>query len=252
MGKRDARQEVILKLLTQDGQVEVAALTGTLGVTEMTIRRDLADLQKKGIAQRVHGGARRMDRSPFELRSVDLQDEKMRIGVTAASMVRDGETIGIDSGTTAHAVALALRDRSGLQIVTNSIHVAAAFRETSNRVFMLGGRMLPELSLVGPATLKSMSGLSINRLFLGCGGITERRGFSYFDIEEAEVRRGLLSIADELVIVADHRKFGRTETISVAPISAATAIVTDRAPNEQYLQLFEDQGVSLLVAQLDR
>jgi DeoR/GlpR family transcriptional regulator of sugar metabolism len=249
MRNREARQDAIVQALARDGRVDVASLTENFGVTTMTIRRDLAELESQGLAHRVHGGARKRERSPFERRISDFHAEKARIGRAAASLVKPGETVAIDSGTTAAAVAHALRDRSGLQIITNSVHVAAEFHGTPNSVILLGGRLLPEMSTVGPLALQTLDGLSANKLFLGCGGVTERHGFTYFDLEETAIRKALLRISDELIVVADHRKFGKTETLSLTGLASASTVVTDEMPASSYAELFQQAGVKLVVAE---
>lgn len=231
MGKREIRKGAILRLLGRDGRVSTADVAIELGVTSMTIRRDLEELEAEGFARRIHGGARLRERSPFERRRVDLELEKAAIARSAAALVQDGETVAIDSGTTAHAVARELATRTGLQVITNSVHAAAEFKDTPNSVILLGGRMLPEMSMVGPVTVRALANLSANRLFLGCGGITVSRGFTYFDIEETEVRRALVSVSDNVVVVADHRKFGRTEAVSLLPFDSPVTVVTDRVPD---------------------
>lgn len=245
---RTSRRDVMLKLLGETDRLDVAELTRRFGVSEMTIRRDLAKLQEDGLVRRVHGGAVRLERSTFETRTVRFSEEKQRIGDRAAEFVRDGESVAIDTGTTAHYVARALRDRSDLVVVTNSINVAAEFRHSANKVVLVGGVLVPELCLVGSLATDTLRRLHVNKLILGCGGLTPERGLAYFDIDEAEVRRAMIDIADEVIVVMDDSKFGRTETVSMAQLSDVDAIVTNAKPPGAYQKLLADNGVELVIA----
>jgi DeoR/GlpR family transcriptional regulator of sugar metabolism len=246
-----ARRDVILRLLGERGRLEVAELTERLGVSGMTIRRDLDELQQDGVLRRVHGGAVRWERSPFESRRVARAEEKRRIAGRTAELIADGDSVAIDTGTTAHCVAHALRGKRDLVVVTNSIHVAAEFQGTpdaSAKVLLAGGVIAPEMCLVGTLATDTIRRLHVNKLVLGCGGLTEERGLTFFDIEESEVRRAMLEIAETVIAVMDHTKFGRTEMISVASLDQVDVIVTDAEPPPPYPRLCRDHGVELLIA----
>jgi DeoR/GlpR family transcriptional regulator of sugar metabolism len=244
---RRARRDTILRMLGEHQEVLVTELSRQFAVSEMTVRRDLGELQREGVLRRTHGGAVRPDRSPFETRTVRLQPEKIRIAERAAALVADGDAVGIDTGTTAYYVARELSRRSDLLVVTNSIHVAVEFRNTPNRVLLVGGTMLPELSMVGPLATAAVRRLHLDTLILGCGGLTLDRGLAYFHLDEVEVRRALLDIADRTVVVADRTKFGRTETISLTGVDAVDVVVTDAEPARPYRDLLARHGVELVV-----
>ncbi|HEY8456788.1 MAG TPA: DeoR/GlpR family DNA-binding transcription regulator [Actinopolymorphaceae bacterium] len=234
--------------MARTDRLEVAELTQTFGVSEMTIRRDLAKLQGEGVLRRVHGGAVRHERSPFETRTVRFAAEKQRIAKRAAEFIGDGESVAIDTGTTAHYVARELRSRTDLVVVTNSVNVAVEFRATPNKVLLTGGVLVPELCLVGSFALDALRRLHVNTLVLGCGGMTPERGLTYFDIEETEVRRSMVEIADRIVVVMDHSKFGRTETVALAAISEIDVLVTDRRPPAAIEQVCRRHEVEVVVA----
>lgn len=245
---RQARRDVILRLLAEQQQVNTIELSQRFDVSEMTVRRDLAELQDEGILRRTHGGAVRLDRSPFETRTVRLRAEKTRIAKRTAELVADGDAVAIDIGTTAHYVAKQLREKRDLLVVTNSINVAVEFRNTPNRVLLIGGTMLPELSMVGPLANEILRRLHVNKVVLGCGGLTAERGLAYFHPDEVDVRRTMLDIADTVIVVADHTKFGRTETISLAPVSVADVLVTDQPPAASFRALLAGNDVELIIA----
>ncbi len=252
MGKSgQARRDVILRMLSEHERLEVAELTQRLGVSGMTIRRDLDELQEDGALRRVHGGAVRRERSPFDIRQVARAEEKRRIAARTAELVEDGDSIAIDTGTTAHSVARALRGRRDLVVVTNSIHVAGEFQgapDASAKVLLAGGVIAPEMCLVGSLAVETIRRLHVNKLVLGCGGLTAERGLTFFDIEEAEVRRAMVEIAESVIVVMDHTKFGRTETISVARLEQVDVLVTDAEPPPPYPRLCRDSGVELVIA----
>ncbi|MGW5362987.1 DeoR/GlpR family DNA-binding transcription regulator [Actinopolymorpha pittospori] len=241
------RRDAILKLLTESERLDVAELKDQFGVSEMTIRRDLAKLADDGVIRRVHGGAVRSERSPFETRTVQHAAEKRRIAQRAAALIANGETVGIDIGTTAHAVARALRDHS-LVVVTNSVNVAVEFRDTPSRVMLLGGFLGSELSTVGSFATAALQRLHLSTLILGCGGLVPDRGLTYFDIEETEVRRAMMNIADRVVVVMDRSKCDHTETVVLASLAEVDVLVTDAEPPAQIRKACRHHGVQIILA----
>lgn len=246
--KGQERRESIRRLLNENDRIDVADLTERFGVSEMTIRRDLAALQEDGLIRRVHGGAVAMERSPFETRTVAFAKEKKRIAARAAGLIAEGETVAIDTGTTAHYVARELRERTDLMIATNSIKVAAEFRHSASKVLLTGGVLMPELCLVGSLAIDTLRRLHVNTFILGCGGLTPERGLTYFDIDETEVRRTMMSIADRVIVVMDHSKFGQTETVPLATLADIDVLVTDAAPPEPYPTLCRTHNTELIIA----
>lgn len=246
-GKRERRQK-ILELVNDDRRVSVASLSDMFGVSEMTIRRDFTDLEAEGSLHRVHGGAVPLKRRPFEIRTTRFRAEKTRIAKRTADLITDGDSIAADTGTTVHYVARALREHSDLFVVTNSVNVAVELCQSPARVLLLGGMVLPELSLVGPVAADAIRQLHVDKLVLGAGGITLDRGLAYFDIDEVAVRRALLEIADTVIVAADHSKFGRDNTVSLAPIERVDVIVTDADPPAEFGAYCARRGVELIVA----
>lgn len=246
--RRRDRHQKILELVNDDRRVSVSSLGEMFGVSEMTIRRDFMRLEAEGALRRVHGGAVPVKRRPFEIRTGRFEAEKTRIAKRTADLVKNGESIAIDTGTTTHYVARALRDRSDLFVVTNSINVAAELGQSAGRVLLTGGMVLPELSLVGPVASDAIRQLHVDKLVLGAGGITLDRGVTYFDLDEVAVRRALLEIADTVIVVADHSKFGRDNTVSLASLERVNVIVTDAAPSLEYRDYCAGHDIELIVA----
>ncbi|MEV0597701.1 DeoR/GlpR family DNA-binding transcription regulator [Streptomyces sp. NPDC050315] len=241
---RSSRQRDILKALQEAGQVDVKALAERFGVTGMTIRRDLAELDQAGLLHRVHGGAVPRRAPAYGSRSSTMMPEKARIATAVADLVGPGAAVGIDTGTTCTAVAAALAHRSDLTVITNSLHAAFELRDTGSRVLVLGGLMTPELSLVASTAAQERPQVHLDVLVLGCGGLSAERGITYFDPAEVEVRRTLAALADRVVLAADHTKFNRKKAMALGPLSAADILVTDQTPPAELATAFSQTIVA--------
>jgi DeoR/GlpR family transcriptional regulator of sugar metabolism len=245
---RTARQRDILETLQQTRQVDVTELAQRFGVSGMTIRRDLAELDEAGQLQRVHGGAIIRRAPAYGSRASTRAPEKAAIARAVARLVEPGAAVGIDSGTTCHAVAAELAHRSDLTVVTNALHAAVTVREGGNRVIVLGGLLTPELSLVNPGIVQEPPQVHLDLLVLGCGGLSVDRGITYFDPTEVEVRRLLAGLADRVVVAADHTKFDRKKAMVLGPLDLIDVLVTDEAPPEPLRTALAAADVEVVIA----
>ncbi len=230
------RQSLILQAVRNDGSARVSDLTQQLGVSDMTIRRDLEVLAKDGLVEKVHGGAvlpgSHGGHEPgFEDKLVLERPEKTSIARTAAGLVRPGTAIAIAAGTTTFALAQCLLDVPGLTIVTNSLRVANLFG--GNRtpdvasVVLTGGMRTASDALVGPVADRTISSLHFDTLFLGCTGLDPEVGLSTPNLAEAETNRALIKVARRVVVLADHTKWGVVSLASFAPVDKINVLVTD-------------------------
>jgi DeoR/GlpR family transcriptional regulator of sugar metabolism len=230
------RQSLILQAVRNDGSARVSDLTQQLGVSDMTIRRDLEVLAKDGLVEKVHGGAvlpgSHGGHEPgFEDKLVLERPEKTSIARTAAGLVRPGTAIAIAAGTTTFALAQCLLDVPGLTIVTNSLRVANLFG--GNRtpdvasVVLTGGMRTASDALVGPVADLTISSLHFDTLFLGCTGLDPEVGLSTPNLAEAETNRALIKVARRVVVLADHTKWGVVSLASFAPVDKINVLVTD-------------------------
>jgi DeoR/GlpR family transcriptional regulator of sugar metabolism len=230
------RQSLILQSVRNDGSARVSDLTQQLGVSDMTIRRDLEVLAKDGLVEKVHGGAvlpgSHGGHEPgFEDKLVLERPEKTSIARTAASLVRPGTAIAIAAGTTTFALAQCLLDVPGLTIVTNSLRVANLFG--GNRtpdvasVVLTGGMRTASDALVGPVADLTIASLHFDTLFLGCTGLDPEVGLSTPNLAEAETNRALIKVARRVVVLADHTKWGVVSLASFAPVEKINVLVTD-------------------------
>lgn len=227
---RNSRQRAILSALQEFRQVDVNTLAERFGVSGMTIRRDLAELDQAGLLDRVHGGAVPRRAPAYGARSSTMMSEKSKIARAVADLVKPGASVGVDTGTTCTAVATELADRDDLTVITNSLHAAFELRDTRSRVLVLGGLMTPELSLVASTAAQERPQIHLDLMILGCGGLSVDRGITYFDPAEVEVRRTLLDLADRVVVAADHTKFDRKKAMALGDLSVIDVLVTDQTP----------------------
>ena len=239
---------MILAVLQADRAVDVADLAGRFGVTEMTIRRDLAELDRAGQLRRVHGGAVLRAAPAFGSRADVMSGEKERIAELVAELVAEDESVGIDTGTTCRAVAARLADRNDLTVVTYSLHAASEFRQSAVRTMVLGGMLTPEMTLVNGAVADAPPSVHLNSLVLECGGLSAQPGVTHFDPAEVAVRRSLAQISDRVVLAADHTKCQRKTAIVFGALNAVDVLITDTRPPADLQAALDAAGVEVHVA----
>lgn len=249
------RQDRILEILRIDKTVKVAELSNTFGVSEMTIRRDLIELEQAGLLKRTFGGA---VASPnfltLQLSFVEKQsicsEEKKAIGLAASSFIREGETIAFGGGTTTFQVAIHVGKVEQITVVTNSINLAAELANRSDIQLVVTGGTLRERSfaLVGTFGEAMLSQIHINKLFLGAAGISLEHGVTIPGLLEASMYKAMVKAAEELFIVADHTKFGRVTLVPIVWPREATKIITDTGISEEHIEKFREDGIELVLA----
>jgi DeoR/GlpR family transcriptional regulator of sugar metabolism len=229
------RQERILEEVRERGGARVSDLVELLGVSDMTIRRDIEALAARGLVEKVHGGAtaateRSAEEPGFEAKSLRAQPEKEAIAAAAARLVRPGTAIGVTAGTTTWALARYLREVPELTVVTNSIPVAEVMRHsgrTDPNVVLTGGLRTPSDALVGPVADAAIRSLHVDLLFMGVHGMDELKGFTTPNLMEAETNRAFVASARRLVVVADHTKWGVVGLTTMASLRDADVLVSD-------------------------
>jgi DeoR/GlpR family transcriptional regulator of sugar metabolism len=232
-----ARQELIMDRLRSEGSVRVSDLVVALGVSDMTVRRDLDALEIRGEAEKVHGGAvlgtRTAEEPGFEVKQEIERGHKDDIAHAALRLVRVGESIALSAGTTTWALAklLAARPDLDLTVVTNSTNVWQEFQHApgrGHRVVLTGGAFrTPSDALVGPIADAAIRSLFVDTLFLGVHGMDPVCGFTTPNLAEGETNRTLISRARQLVVLADNTKWRNVGLSAIAPLSAASVVVSD-------------------------
>ena len=245
------RTQAILGELREVGQVSTAALAVRFSVSEMTVRRDLAELERRGLCHRTHGGALLTPRSawepPYYLRERTNAEVKQRLGKAAADALSEGESVYVDVGTTALEVARALRGRRNFTVVTPSLRVATTLADEEHiRTILTGGVVRNgEHSLVGSLTERVLRELTVDVAVLGVGGLTGDAGLSEFNLDDAGVKRVAIERAARVIVVADASKLGRGALSIVAPLSRVDLLVCDADPSDPSLLALAQQGVEV-------
>jgi DeoR family transcriptional regulator, aga operon transcriptional repressor len=249
----EERQDELRRLVEQRTRITVGEICEQFAVSEATARRDLDTLAERGEVLRVHGGAIAVRRAPPEppalQRSVEQASNKQRIGQLAASLIGDGETIFLGSGTTVYEVACNLIGRRDLTVITNSLLVINALSDAPGiTVISLGGMLRrSELSFIGHITEDALSQLRADTVIMGIRALDPVEGLTNDYLPETRTDRALLNIGKQVIIVADHTKIGRVSTAFVAPLSMVNILVTDEDTPPELLQAFSARGVQLLV-----
>jgi DeoR/GlpR family transcriptional regulator of sugar metabolism len=247
------RQMRISEILSESNLLVVSQLSERLGVSEATIRRDLADLEERGFLTRTHGGAIPVKEAspepPVMQRIKEQANAKARIGQMAASMIKAGETVFIGSGTTTLEVARHLAGRQDITVITNALTVVNILAQESGISVISTGGMLrqSELSFIGYLTEQVLQELRPQKAFIGIRAISLAHGLTNDYIPEISTDRIIFQSASEIVVVADHSKFERVSTAFVAPVFAVHHVVTDSETPRDVCEQLREGGVNVLV-----
>ncbi len=248
------RQNKILQWINQRNRITVGEVCENYAVSEATARRDLETLAANGKVQRVHGGAIAIDKAPPEMpmlqRQVDQINEKQRIGTLAASLVKDGDTVFLGSGTTVLEVARHLKDRQNLTVITNSLPVVILLSDSANiTIVCVGGLLRPsEFSFIGHMAEQLLVGVRAEKVFIGVRAINIKEGLTNDYLPETLTDRAILNIGRENIVVADHTKFGRTSTVLLVPIQHIHTLITDTETPEEVIREINRENIRVLIA----
>ncbi len=248
------RQESIVRFIEKNQRISVEQVCDEFDISMATARRDLEALAEQGKIQRVHGGAIATRQAPPEQPALqrvnDQREDKERIGQLAAQLVKNGETIFLGSGTTVQEVAIHLRDRQDLTVITNSLLVVNTLANCSNiSIIMLGGMLRrSELSLIGHLAEQALADIRADKVILGVRAIDATQGLMNDYIAETMTDRAILGIGREVIVVADHTKCERTSTVLLAPPSAMHVLVTDEQTSEDFVAALQAQNIRVLIA----
>jgi DeoR family transcriptional regulator, aga operon transcriptional repressor len=250
----EERKQKIREMIESHGQVSVADLAHSLNVSEMTIRRDLMQLSEHGFVERTHGGAVATDygfnnfEAPMADRINHFSDEKRKIASAIARMIGQKETVYLSSGSTTYWVARYLTDRSDLTVIVNSIINAKILAQCKDmQIIVVGGFLRrSELSLVGHLAETTLKDLHVDKVIMGIRGIDPEYGLTSENPQELMTDRTMLGISNNVIIVADHTKFGFIAASRTAPVTAARTIVTTTLAPAEIVERITRQGVRIV------
>jgi len=251
------RFNAILSGLQESGSVAVDELSDQLGVSVVTIRRDLDVLEQKGLLRRTHGGAASIEPlfyEPFKKdRSFQEQverqaAEKRRIGRAAAALINPGETIAITPGTTTAEIIRGIPFNSKITVVTNTANIAMELSKRKDvNVFVTGSHLHGDwFSLVGPSAIRSLDNMLIHTMFIGADGIDADWGLSCFSSDEAELNGTMVRHARRHIAVADSTKFGVVANWRICQTSVLQTLITDTGATDEMIAPFQKFGIEVL------
>jgi DeoR family transcriptional regulator, aga operon transcriptional repressor len=257
MMKTTNRADQILRELRQKGSLSLDELIADLGASAASVRRDLAKLEAKGLVRRTHGGVTLVEPllyepfrydSLFQNREQHRTPEKRKIGLAAAELILENETVGFTAGTTTTHVARNLRNRLNIRVITNAINIAM---ELSNcpglKTFVTGGfvQWAGSFSLVGHAAIASLSDIYMDRVFVSVCGIDPARGITVIEPEEGLTFRSMIQQAKQTIVVADSSKIGMVTPALICPVSDIHLVITDTRATDKAIAPFLERGIEV-------
>lgn len=252
---KEERWREILGMLAEHGRIRVGMLAGRLNVSEATVRRDLEAMQAQGLLQRTHGGAMLPRPTAFEISFDESQGraltEKRAIGLRAARLVGEGDSIIIESGSTTLELARCLGEFHRLTVLTNSLAICKELSTHDGiEVMVLGGTLRRQsASLVGPWVSDLLRNVRVDKAFLGANGISAEFGISAPNVFTAETRKAMIAAARSCIALADHSKLGIESLYRVAPVNALDVLVTDAGASHELVDPIRECGIDVQVAE---
>ena len=249
----EERRTEILQIIRSAGRVRVNGLATRFNTSAVTIRSDLNELHQRGLVLRSHGGAvlpeTILRESPVYERLKAHSDDKRRIGAMAATLIEDGETIILDSGTTTLEIARQIKKKPGLQVITNGVNIAAELLDARDmQVFIVGGTVRGEsASITGHFAEEMFEQFSADKLFLSGAGCDLDFGISGANLEETMVNRAMIRIAREIILVADSSKFSKRSMSRIALFSQIDTVISNTSLDEEVQEKLRAMGCNLIL-----
>jgi DeoR family transcriptional regulator, aga operon transcriptional repressor len=253
------RHGEILRELHRNGKVLVDDLAARFKISSSTIRRDLAELERSGFLRRTHGGAVPIEQflyepfrhvSSFQEQEQQRALEKRLIGLAAAELVLEGETVAIGAGTTTTQVARNLRHRKGIMIVTNAVNIAMELSHSRDvKVCLTGGFLSGDwFALVGPTAIASVGEIFVDKAFIGVDGAHPVHGLTTNYPDQAAIHQAMMKQARQKIAVADHSKIGIVGTALICAPAGIDLLITDRKVSEKKIAPFLKKGIRVRMA----
>ena len=246
------RHTALLEYMTEHGKTEVSTLAEYLHTSKVTIRKDLDTLSGRGIIKRERGYAVLKDPGDINYRMAFHYDNKQKIAQSAASLVKDGETLIIESGSTCALFAEELaKTKQNITIITNSVYLADYVADYSNiQIILLGGTLQPKgRSLVGPLTKQAIKAFHVDKIFTGTDGFSMEFGFTGEDLTRTDTVREMTNSADHTYILADSAKFRQSGAVAYLRFQDVYQLITDAGISEEEKSFLSEKGIRIQVAQ---
>lgn len=250
----ETRRMRIMEWIQEEGSGRVRDLAEAFHVTEATIRQDLEKLEAEGVVAREHGGAY-LRSVPQQVRALALHhvvnmDAKRRIGRAAGALIKNGETIILDSGSTTTEVASSIMNLAHINVITNALNIALLLGANPNiSVHMTGGHFKPPtLSLTGEKAAEYFTGIYAEKVFLATAAISFEAGLTYPSMADLHVKRAMVQAASEVFLVADSTKIGRQSFASLGSLDLIDTLITDEGISADDRARIEDLGIKVLIA----
>jgi DeoR/GlpR family transcriptional regulator of sugar metabolism len=250
----EPRRRRILEWIQEEGSARVRELAAAFQVSDATIRQDLERLESDGLITREHGGAFLNPVQPqvgiMSLHHQENMDKKRRIGTLAASLVKDGETLILDAGTTTTEIALRLTPRRNLTLITNALNIAIILGSVPTfAVHMPGGQFKsPTLSLSGDKSVEYFGDVFAAKLFLATAGVALDAGLTYPSFADLQLKKAMIKAAAHVYLVADSTKINKSSFTRLGSLDVIQSFITDDGISDADAKEFERRGIELLIA----
>ncbi|MFD0681798.1 MULTISPECIES: DeoR/GlpR family DNA-binding transcription regulator [unclassified Paenibacillus] len=259
LSKGERRRQNIVNALKQQGKISIQEIVQLFDCSEATVRRDLDLLERKGALIRNLGGAvldqqSMVKEQSFLEKKELLWFEKEAVALEAASLVEEGDSIGLTGGTTTFLIARALKKHEGITVVTNAVNIAMELADSEGVQVLLTGGVMRRKSyeLCGPLAEKMLESININKMFMGIDGIAAEQGVTTYSELEAEIARLMIRRSLQTYAVFDYTKLGRTSLFPIAPLSSLHGCITNAGADHKLLDQMREQGIELHLTKNER
>ena len=252
--RKAEREKYILRVLAQNGFIDVTEIERHCGISAITARRDLDELAKKGFLVRTHGGALKKEHTDklFGFSGKDDQNvqKKETISRIAARFIEDNDAVLLDSGTTVFRLCSHILNRKNLQVITSSLPVASELIKSPDiKVFLIGGEIFPDRrATYGPIASEHISQYHVKKAFIGTDGISLQRGLTVRDINEATRIKAMIDAADEVYLLCDSSKIESNSLFKLAPLSSINYLITDNGIKDEIAEQYREKGIKIFIA----
>ncbi|KGN01196.1 DeoR faimly transcriptional regulator [Clostridium novyi A str. 4570] len=247
------RENYIIEKLSETGTIKVEDLASELGVSLMTIRRDLDRLQDKGVLYRSHGGAVLRSVYPIEqsydVKKISNIDAKNKIASAALELINEGDTIFLDAGTTTLELAKLLKTKKNLTVITDDLKIALELYKSNVETYIVGGRVQKDTAcIIGPTAEDFIKNIKVNLCFLGTSSITSDGYLSTPTFEKAYLKREVVRASSYSVLMVDSSKFKRESFVNILSIKEINCIITNKQFDEGEIRSLEEENIRIINA----